>query len=305
METVMITGGTGMIGTALTSLLVANGYKVIILTRKRRPAKGNITYSEWDVGTNKIDKAVVAVCDHIIHLAGEGVADKRWTEKRKKQIVDSRVEGAGLIVKALRETPNKVKTIVSASGIGWYGPDKGRMQPFTEGDPWSEDFLGSTCKKWEESMMPVRALGKKLVILRTGIVLSNNGGAFSEFLKPMKAGVASILGDGTQIISWIHVDDLCRMYLAAIQINHLEGVYNAVAPEAVTNKQMILTIARMRNRPFIPVHVPEFILKAVLGELSIEVLKSATVDGSKIRNAGFNFIFPGLESAINDLLHKN
>jgi uncharacterized protein (TIGR01777 family) len=304
METVLITGGSGMIGTRLTSLLAANNYRVIILSRKKRPDKGNVSYSEWDINAGKIDNLMIAQVDHIVHLAGAGVADKRWTKKRKQEIINSRVKSAALLVKSLTETTNKVKSVVTASGIGWYGPDKKGGHPFKENEPAASDFLGTTCKLWEESLFPVRALGKKLVIVRTGIVLSNDGGAFPEFEKPMKAGVATILGDGKQVVSWIHIDDLCRIYMDAIQKTSLQGVYNAVAPEPISNKQLMLTIARMRKRPFIPIHVPEFVLKVVLGELSIEILKSATVDGSKIRGAGFNFIFPGIEAAANDLLHK-
>lgn len=305
METVLITGGTGTIGTALTTLLTANNYKVIILTRKKRADTQNVSYSQWDVTRNTIDKSAIERSDHIIHLAGEGVADKRWTEKRKQQIVNSRVDSAALLVKSLKDLPNQVKTVVSASAIGWYGTDKNRSRPFIESDHPSNDFLGATCKRWEETMLPVQTMGKRLVILRTGIVLAKEGGAFPEFEKPIKAAVAAILGDGNQVISWIHIDDLCRMYMAAIQMKHLQGIYNAVAPDPVTNKELVLTIARMRKRPFIAVHIPAFVLKIMLGELSIEVLKSAVVDGSKIRNAGFNFTFPAVDAAVNDLLHTN
>ena len=302
METVIITGGTGLIGTALTSLLTSKGYKVIILSRKQRHAKENVSYAVWDLKNSYIDPEAIRQADHIIHLAGAGVADKRWTKKRKQEIRDSRVNSGKLIIKSLSEIENKVRTVVSASGIGWYGSDKKNKEPFIEIDPHSDDFLGSTCKLWEESIQPVTKNGKRLVIFRTGIVFSNKGGAFKEFLKPLKAGVAAILGSGNQMVSWIHIDDLCRLYLAAIEMQHLNGIYNATAPETITNKQLMLKIGKARRRPYIPIHVPEFALKLVLGEMSIEVLKSATVDDSKIRNAGFNFIYPTVDSAINDLV---
>lgn len=302
MKTVIITGGTGLIGTALTSLLTSKGYKVIILSRKAHPPKENVTYAIWDIKRSYIDPKAFRQADYIIHLAGAGVADKRWTKKRKEEIRNSRIDSSKLVVKTLFETENNIKTVVSASGIGWYGPDRTGGPPLVETDPSAADFLGSTCKMWEESIQPVTDLGKRLVIFRTGIVLSNDGGAFKEFLKPLRAGIAAILGSGNQVVSWIHIEDLCRLYVAAIEREHLNGVYNATAPETITNKQLMLKLAKVRGRPYIPIHVPEFALKIVLGEMSIEVLKSATVDGSKVRKAGFNFIYPTIDAALNDLV---
>jgi uncharacterized protein len=305
METVIITGGTGLIGTALTKLLSSRGFKVIILSRRKHGPSGNVSYVMWDLKTSYIDPEVIKSADHIVHLAGAGVADKRWTKRRKKEIVNSRVDGSKLIVKALTEIDNKVQTVVSASAMGWYGPDRKGGKPFVEADPPYHDFLGTTCKRWEESMQPVTALGKRLVFLRTAIVLSNEGGAFKEFLKPFKASVAAILGSGRQVISWIHIDDLCRMYLAAIENKEMQGPYNAAAPETITNKQLMLKIARARTRPYIAVHVPSFALKLVLGEMSVEVLKSATMSDNKIRSSGFNFIYPTIDAALNELITRH
>jgi len=199
---------------------VSKGYKVIILTRSAKPSQGNISYAKWDINKSMIDKTAIEKSDHIIHLAGAGVADKRWTNKRKKEIIDSRVKSSELLIDALKEANNNVQSVVSASAIGWYGSDQ-KGKTFTESDPPNNDFLGETCRLWEQSIEPVKNLGKRLVILRTGIVLSNEGGAFVEFKKPMKAGVAGILGSGKQVISWIHIDDLCRMYIDAIENNNL------------------------------------------------------------------------------------
>ena len=304
METVIITGGTGLIGTALTGLLISKGYRVIIMSRRKHASIGNVSYALWDLKTSYIDPEAIKAADHIIHLAGAGVADKRWSEKCKKEIVDSRVDSSKLLVRALSEINNKVQTVVSASAMGWYGPDRKERTPFIETDPPSQDFLGSTCRLWEENIQPVVELNKRLVCLRTGIVFSTKGGAFKEFVKPFKAGVAAIPGSGKQIISWIHIDDLCRMYLAAIENQGMHGSYNACAPETISNKQLVLKIAKARRRAYIPVHVPEFVLKIVLGEMSIEVLKSATMDDSKIRNTGFNFIYPTVDAALNDLIRR-
>jgi uncharacterized protein (TIGR01777 family) len=303
MNTVLITGGTGMIGTRLTKLLIEKGYAVIILTRSTAEVKHRlpgVSYARWDINKQTIDSDAIANADHIIHLAGAGVADKRWTATRKQEIVNSRTQSSTLIVKALKEIPNKVTTIVSASAIGWYGPDTilSKKNGFTEDAKADTAFLGETCRLWEESIQPAEQPGRRLVKLRTGIVLSNDGGALAEFKKPLKSFVAAIIGDGKQVVSWIHIDDLCFMYLSAIENENINGVYNAVAPNPVTNKELVLSLAKkMRGNFFIPMHVPAFALKIILGEMSIEVLKSATVSSQKIQSTGFGFSYPTIEAA--------
>jgi uncharacterized protein (TIGR01777 family) len=311
MPTILITGGTGVIGSALSRLFLEKGYRVIVLSREanRRgasggPGQGSPTIAHWDPGRQIIDPAALAAADHIIHLAGAGVADQRWSAKRKKEIVDSRTVGSTLIVKALREIPNKVQTVVSASAIGWYGADPiiPNPHPFTETDPAAGDFLGETCRLWESAISPVANQGKRLVILRTGIVLNKGKGALEEFRKPLRAGIAAILGNGRQMISWIHIDDLCRQYLEAIERKDWQGMYNAVAPTPVNNKTLTLELARrLKGGVFVTAHVPGFILKMALGGMSVEVLKSATVSAEKTRKTGFQFLYPSVEGALKEL----
>jgi uncharacterized protein len=337
MSTITITGGTGLIGTALTHLLIDNGHRVIILSRNTppgsrpvppgepiasstlhgatepasaaafygRPSGPGLQRLHWDPATGYIDPEAIRQADFIVHLAGAGVADHRWTAKRKKVIEESRTKTAALLVKALRETPNNVKAVLSASGIGWYGPDPTipNPRPFEEPDPADGDFLGETCRRWEAAISPVTTLGKRLVILRTGLVLSRQGGALAEFRKPVRFGIAAILGSGHQISSWIHIDDLCRLYLQAIQQEEWSGVYNAVAPNPVSNRMLTIELARrLKGRYFVPVFVPSFLLKLIVGGMSVEVLKSATVSAAKTRSAGFQFIYPSVESALDNLL---
>lgn len=309
MATVLITGGTGMIGTALTGALLERNYSVIILTRGKtkinnRPPSSKVRYASWDIEKQTIDKEAIASTDFIIHLAGAGVGDKRWTEKRKKQIVDSRVNSCELLVKAIREYPNTIKAVVSASAIGWYGPDAvtPNPSPFTEEAAAANDFLGQTCKQWEESIAPVTQSGKRLVRLRTGIVLSKKGGVLDEFKKPLNVGIATILGDGKQVMSWIHIDDLVRLYIAAIENENMHGSYNAVAPSPVSNKELVLQLARSKGGFYIPVPIPSFVLKIVLGEMSIEVLKSATVSAQKTLETGFIFSHPSIAAALKPLV---
>ncbi len=314
MAVILISGGTGLVGTALTKLLLAKGHKVIILTRNlkraidRQAADERLTYARWNADEQSIDRDAIEKADYIVHLAGEGIADKRWGAKRKKEIVQSRIQSSGLLIKALKEIPNHVKAVVSASAIGWYGPDKPAPRSqhgFVESDPSDQSFLGETCRWWEESIQPVTSLGVRLAKFRFGVVLANEGGAFKEFKKPVQFGIASILGAGKQVISWIHVDDLCRLIAFAIENDHIKGVYNAVAPNPVTNKELMFSLAKkMRGKSFIPIHVPEWVLKAMLGEMSIEVLKSTTVSSGKIQQAGFQFLYPQIDAALNDLIRK-
>lgn len=309
MSTILITGGTGMVGTQLTEHLIANGYDVIILSRNPLPAAAlpkGVQHAKWDLKENYIDPVAFASADHIIHLAGAGVADKRWNQKRKAEIVNSRAESGALIVHAIQNIPNKIQSVHSASGIGWYGADtqKSLQMGFTEDAPADTEFLGETCRIWEQKIKGVKSFGKRLTIFRIGIVLSNSGGALVEFKKPLKFGFAAILGNGKQIISWIHINDLCGLFLKAIEDKEMQGVYNAVAPETVTNKKLTISLAKaMRGRFFITLHVPAFLLRWVLGEMSIEVLKSAKVNSFKTQGTGFRYQYPFLLDAIKALIH--
>jgi uncharacterized protein (TIGR01777 family) len=303
MDTVLITGGTGLIGQTLTQLLTEVGYKVIIMSRRKGQDTDNalVSYAQWDVTRQTIDEAAIQQADYIVHLAGANVGDKRWTTSRKKEILNSRTLSADLLYKTLEKYPNKVKKVISASGVGFYGPDKGGPA-FTENDPPAEDFLGTTCVAWETSILRMQELQKKVVILRSGIALSMAGGALKEFYKPLQFGVATILGNGEQYVSWIHIHDLARIYLSAIVNHHLQGIYNAVAPYPVQNKELIMTMAQeAKGRSFLPVHVPALALKLALGEMSIEVLKSCRVSSAKIQETEFVFSYPHIRGAMEKI----
>ncbi len=306
MLTVVITGGTGTIGKRLSAMLVEKGYRVIILSRKIQPSLPTdpISYAHWNVEKGIIDAQAMAKADYIIHLAGAGVADGRWTANRKLEIVESRTQSSELLVSTLQSNPNKVKAVISSSATGWYGEDTPLTLAtgFKEDAKAASDFLGDTCRLWEESIQPVTSLGIRLVRLRTGIVLSNQGGAYTEFKKPLKAGLATIMGSGKQMVSWIHVDDVCRMYIHAMENDALSGSYNAVAPNPVNNKTLIQTIAKKLNGAwYVPVHAPAFMLKLMLGEMSVEILKSVTVSAAKIQATGFKYLYTNIGEAVQAL----
>jgi len=310
MTTVLITGGTGMIGNRIAKLLLEKGYEVIILTREQH-SKSSVTpslkYYLWDINNQIIDPKALELADYIIHLAGAGVADKRWTERRKKEIVESRINSSKLIVNALISYPNKVKAVISASAIGWYADrqliNSEKNFIHVEDELPDSGFLGNTCKLWEESILPVENLGKRLIRFRIGIVLSNKGGALMKFLKPLKFGIAPIMGNGKQIMSWIHIEDLCRLFVFAIENQKLTGVFNAVSPEPVSNLNFIKKLASIsNNRCFFLVHIPSSVLKIILGKMSIEILNSISVSASKIQNEGFIYNYPILDNALRELI---
>ena len=270
-------------GTALTDLLLQKGYHVSHLGRS--PSLGKVKCYRWSVTGNYIDPKALEGVDAIIHLAGAGVAEKRWSQSRKKEILESRTKSSELICETLKTQPNQVKVVVSATAVGYYG--------LSTSDEWYDetcesgnDFLASVCKAWEASTDPIQALGIRLVKIRVGVVLSNNGGALIQMAQPVKWGFGAALGSGKQWVSWIHITDLCQIFLKAIENETMIGIYNAVAPNPVTNKELNQTIAQALQRPLWLPPVPEFALRILLGEMSQIVLTGARVDCSKVKSAG-------------------
>jgi uncharacterized protein (TIGR01777 family) len=306
MATYLITGGTGLVGKALTDRLIDSGHSVIILSRK--PAVYSNTsllqHCYWDPNKSEIDEEAIRKADYIIHLAGANVAEKRWSEKRKKEIVDSRVISGQFLSASLKRIPHRVKAVLGASAQGWYGADPmtPNPAPFMETDPVYPDFLGTTCRLWEESLQPIKEAGIRLIQLRIGIVLSTKGGALAEFRKPVRFGIIPILGSGKQIISWIHIQDLVSMILWSLESETVSGIYNAAAPHPVSNFHLMKALAKASSRLFIPIPVPSFVLKILLGEMSIEVLKSTTISAQKIQGMGFHFRYEKIEEAMRDLI---
>src|SRR5258708_33984710 len=220
---ILITGASGMIGAQLTEMLLAKNYSVAHLGRKK---KGNVPSFVWDVSNGVIDKDALQQTDTIIHLAGANVASSRWTEGRKKEILESRVKSTALLFQTLKNNRHTIQTFISASAIGYYGFGE-ENKIFTEEDNPGNDFLAQVTRQWEEAADRFATLGIRTVKIRTGIVLSKKGGALEKMVKPIKFGIGSPLGSGKQFISWIHIDDLCGIFLKAIEDEKMSGTYNA------------------------------------------------------------------------------
>lgn len=298
MKTIGITGGTGFIGRHLTKLLISKGYNVVIFTRSAtNHASGSVSFAHWDVGKQEIDLPALAQIDAVVHLAGESIAEKRLTEKRKQEIVNSRVESTGFLLNQLRKHAPKCKTLVAASAMGFYGPDQPGMPPFTETAAAYDDFLGDTCRQWEAATLQAQDF-LRTVIIRIGIVLGKDGGAFPELSRPLSFGMMPVLGTGKQVVSWIEVDDLARLFLFSVENGHLSGVYNGVSPHPIMHKELMHAIAKEKGGLAIPVPIPAFGLRLVLGEMSTEVLKSCTVSAAKTMEAGFRFDHPEIAGAL-------
>lgn len=303
MATILITGGTGVVGKHLYEKLKENGYTVAVMSRISRKDTEIRTYS-WDIDNNEIEKGAIETADYIIHLAGASIGDKRWTTKRRQLIIDSRVKTGQLIFKKIKENKNKLKAFISASAIGYYGTIT-TDNIFSEIDLPSDDFLGETCRQWEQSADNFEKLGIRTVKIRTGIVLANEGGALSKMITPIKLGIGSAIGNGRQFLPWIHIDDLCGIYIKAINETQIYGAYNAVSPDHKTNKDFTETLARVLKKSFWFPNVPALLLKFIFGKKSEIILKGSRVSSEKIIKAGFQFKFPNLEGALVDLLSKN
>ncbi len=304
MKTIGITGGSGFVGQHLARLLVQEGCQVVIFTREPADKKREnaFRYAAWDPAAGTIDTDALKTLDAVVHLAGAGIADKRWTQKRKQELINSRTHSTRFLVAQLRTHAPSCRTFVSASATGYYGADTPGMPPFSEDAPAATDFLAQLCADWEAAAASVADFAQ-VVICRFGIVLGRESGAFPSFKKPLHFGIAPVLGNGRQVVSWIHVADLAALLLHVLQ-KPVAGIFNAVAPAPVTQKELIKTIAKEKGGLHITAYAPAFVLKAILGEMAGELLKSCTVSCDKIRSTGFRFQYPDIDAAVYDLLHQ-
>lgn len=295
---ILITGGSGMIGSKLTSMLVANGHHVSHLGRSKNKSQAKTFL--WDPSKWYIDAEALSGIDTVIHLAGAGIADKRWTAGRKNEILLSRTESSRLLSESLRRIPNQVTALIAASGISFYGLEN-RKRPFVEDDLAGSDFMARVTVAWEKEVDKVSD-SIRLVKIRTGVVLSESGIAMKKLTLPVKLFVGAPLGSGQQYVNWIHIDDVCRIYLQAVENVTMHGAYNAVAPNPVTNKELTLELARVLKRPLWAPPVPEFLVKLIAGEVADVVLHGGKISAAKLEQTGFKFRFEDVRSALEDLL---
>jgi uncharacterized protein (TIGR01777 family) len=298
---ILITGATGLIGTELVALLLQNGVTVHYLTTSKKKIETQPNYHGfyWNPNQGIIDENALMGVGSIIHLAGATIS-KRWTAKYKQEIIESRILSSNVLFKALKAHPNEVKQIVSASATGIYPTNFTKLYTEDETDV-DESFLGKVVMKWEESINKFKLLNIKVAKIRIGLVLSDKGGALPEMLKPIKIGIGSPFGSGKQVQSWIHIHDLVEMYFYAVQ-NELDGVFNAVAPNPVTNKKLTQEIASVVNKPLFMPNIPKFFMALILGEMHTILFASQNVSSEKIESEGFVFKYKQLDKALKNIL---
>ncbi|MBL7939916.1 MAG: TIGR01777 family oxidoreductase [Flavobacteriales bacterium] len=298
MAIVLITGGSGLIGRRLSMALLQMGHTVRWVGR--RPSMVDEGRFHWDLARGSVDVAALADVDHIVHLAGAGIADERWTKDRIKELIDSRTESARLLLRTAQQQQIRVKSFVSAAGINYYGAVTSE-HIHSEPDPAATDTIGRISLAWENAVDEWSPY-TRVVKLRTPVVLSPEGGALAKLAAPVRWGLGAAFGSGEQWMPWVHLDDLVRIYTAVIFDDRTTGSYNVNTGADVTNDDFMRTVARVLDRPYFLPNVPAFALKAVLGDLASVLLKGSRASNRKLLDTGFTFRYPTLEAALCDLL---
>ncbi|MFY0626507.1 MAG: TIGR01777 family oxidoreductase [Reichenbachiella sp.] len=297
---ILIAGGTGLVGAHLTSFFTADGHTVRLLSRTKQKHMLAEVF-EWNIDKNYIDPEALNDVEVIINLAGAGVADRSWTSARKKEIINSRIDSIRCLKENLIAKGSKPNVIINASAIGYYGSLDFEKISY-ENDEFGDTFLAEVCKKWENEAQSLKKVCSRMIVCRIGVVLSNRGGALPKMMQPIQYFVGSPLGSGQQIISWIHIEDLCRMISFLVNKYKGDGIFNAVGHQSVTNKVLIKTIGKKLHRPIWLPNVPSIVLKLILGEMAQIVLEGNVVSNQKILNTGFEFKFETVSDALDDLL---
>lgn len=298
-ERVLITGGSGLIGRRLTALLAGQGYEVAWLSRGE-PHQATVPVFGWNPAAHTIDRAAIEWADHVVHLAGAGVAERRWTAQRRQLILSSRVQGTRLLAEAIADAADKPSSVIAASATGRYGVDTGDRW-VGENDPVGSDFLADVVRRWESEVDAIADLDVRCVTIRIGIVLSRDGGALPKIAAPFAAGLGAPVGSGKQYMSWIHIDDLCRMIAGALIDRAWSGAYNGVAPHPVTNAAFSRALARTLGKRILLPPVPSFVLQIAMGEMAGIVLGGVRASSSKAVAAGAAFDYATVQAALDAL----
>lgn len=301
MASVLLGGGSGLVGSRMAQLLSEQGHEVSLLSRKAS-ASGPFPAYAWNPDGGEIDHEAVRRADVVVNLAGAGIADARWTEARKREIIESRVKTARLLLHSFQHTGHRPQCYLSSGATGYYG-DRGNTLLDESATP-GTGFLAESCLEWEAAVKEIAGAGIRTAVFRTGIVLSTLGGALEKMLLTSRLGAGGYFGDGSQWYPWIHIDDVCRMFIHAIENKSMKGVYNCVAPNPAPNKALAAAIMRALNRPQILVPAPAFAMRLAMGEMADVVLNSTRVSSRKIEETGFRFEHPELEAALLDVITR-
>jgi len=301
MCTILITGGSGLIGTALTKALQEAGHCVRHMSRSAGTRKGVQAFA-WNIAKGTMDPKALDGVDHIVHLAGAGIADKRWTATRVQELIDSRALSALLLLRQAKALGIQPRSFVSAAGINYYGAVTGD-QRYMECDPAGVDTIGRISLEWEAAVDQWSSLCR-VVKLRTPVVLAAEGGALSKLAAPVKWGLGAPLGSGKQWMPWIHLHDLVRAYVQALEREDMRGAYNVNAPEDATNANVMRTVAHVLKRPFFLPPVPGFLLKLALGDMASILLEGSRTSNARLVESGFTFSYPTLDGALRDVLRR-
>ncbi|HTL83040.1 MAG TPA: TIGR01777 family oxidoreductase [Bacteroidia bacterium] len=298
---VLIAGASGLVGKHLTELLLSKGYTVAHLGRKKTRDE-RVKQFTWDPLKGNIESGAMEWAEVIVNLSGANVSEKRWSAERKKLIVESRTQSLRMLAKGAANEKIKPRVLITASGVGYYGSFTSE-KIFTEKDPPGNDFFGECCKEWEASADLLEEVGMRCVKLRIGAVLARDGGALKKILPTVKFFIGSPLGSGKQWFPWIHIDDLCNAVLFSIENEKMNGAYNAVASQHVTNKEFMKALGRAAKRPVFFPAVPKFLLKLLLGEMAVIVLEGSRVSNEKLLKAGFEFKYDKIGKALTNLIN--
>ncbi len=302
MAVILISGGTGLVGKALTKRLIIEGHDIRILSRNPQ-SSSQLKSFYWNVEKNEIDEKAFEGVEHIVHLAGSGIADKRWTNARKQDIIDSRVNSMKLITNVVKKKNIKLKSFVGASAIGIYGMTTSE-KIFSEIDNGMDDFLTQSCTKWENSYQQIQTLSSKNCIIRIGVVLSKDGGALKKLLPLFQLGLGSAVGSGKQYMPWIHIEDLVSVFHEALFNSNYNGIYNAVSSEKTTSDSFSKQLAKSLSKPFFLPRVPAFVLKLLFGEMANVLLEGSLISNQKLIHAGFQLKYPALSEALQEIVAK-
>jgi uncharacterized protein (TIGR01777 family) len=298
-KTILIAGGTGMIGSRLAGMLRESGHQVRILSRSTKQPG---VYA-WDPSAGQMDDAALDGVDYVVNLAGAGIADGRWTAARKQLIRDSRIQASETLATAFIRSGMRPRAYIGASAIGYYGNTGDQWNVETD-PPGSEGFMPPVCVDWERSHAAVAGLGIRTVVPRIGVVLDKSGGALPEIMRPVRIGVGTYFADGQAWYAWIHILDVCRFMVYALEQEALSGVYNAVAPHPVRNKALVSAVAEAMGRSVWTAPAPALALRMMLGEMADVVLNSNRVSAEKTLKSGFLFTFPQLKEALTDIFSR-